>query len=289
MSRLGLYAAVALGLTLTAGPARAQNWAPGKRFDESATRVLDGIGRITGKTQYGYTDGICFLTAFMLKGEDVRFTRDFDGGTKYAVVGGGDNGVKDLDIFILDKDGKEVVKDTLTDATAVVEFTPPRAGRYTIKVVMHDAGQNGGFGTVGVLKDGGFSVPVRNQQAALKGLVAQCNLVDRQVKEQVYFNSGANQWAVYGSIVRSGGDLTIDNITPGGGRRVWVGAGDTTAQDIDLYLMNDGGKVLVKDEDDDAVPLIDYRTTPGDRYSLRIKNVRSNGPCLILTATLNLN
>jgi hypothetical protein len=151
---------------------------------------------------------------------------------------------------------------------------------------MYESGPNGGFGTIGILKVGGFEVPIRNQATALANLVTEANKVDRQVKEQVYFSSGNNQWAVFGSIIPSGSDLTVNNLTPGEGRRVWVTGGDTTVEDVDLYLSDANGKLLAKDEDDDARPLIDFRTKPGQLYSIRIKNVRSRGASLVLVATL---
>ncbi|HEX4610975.1 MAG TPA: hypothetical protein VH092_22485, partial [Urbifossiella sp.] len=125
VSRFGVLAAVALGLTVPAGRAAAQEkentWAPGKRFTESSTRVLGSIQKVTETTKYGYVDGICFLSAFLHKGQDVKFTRDFEAGVKYAVVGGGDNGTKDLDVFILDENGTEVAKDALADNIPIVE------------------------------------------------------------------------------------------------------------------------------------------------------------------------
>jgi hypothetical protein len=289
VSRIGLVAAVALGLAGSAGRASAQdNWVPGKRFTESATRVLGGIQRITETTKYGYVDGICFLSAFLHKNQDVKFTRDFEAGVKYAVVGGGDNGTKDLDVHVLDENGQEVVKDDLTDNNPIVQFTPRRSGRYTIKVVMYDAGENGGFGTIGILKQGGYEVPVRNQSTALANLVAEANSLDRRVKETVYFSSGGNQWAVFGSIIPSGADLTVNNLTPGAGQRVWVCGGDTTVEDVDTYLYDQDNKLLKKDEDDDARPFLSHRTQAGERYSVKIKNVRSRGPALILLGTLTL-
>lgn len=286
----GVRAAVAAAVVgLAAGPAAAQEWVPGKRFAESATRLFGGVTRVAEKTDFGFTEGVCFLSAFLNKGEDVQFTRDFDGGVKYAVVGGGDDGTKDLDIVITDDAGNEVAKDTLPDNRPVVEFTPPKPGRYTIKLVMHDAGANGGFGTVGVLKAGGFVVPARNQEAAVANLLAACGDVDRRVKERVLFSSGSNRWAVYGAMVRPGADVTVNMAPPGAGRHVWVAAGDTTAEDVDSYLFNSAMKLLAKDELDDARPVLDYRTDAGAAYTLRVKNVRSRGASLLLAATLALD
>jgi hypothetical protein len=291
LSRFAVLSAVAVGLAVPAGPSAAQNnaWAPGRRFEESSTRVLGSIERVTQKTAYGYVEGICFLTGYLQKGQDVKFTRDFEGGVKYAIVGGGDNGTRDLDLYVLDEDGRVVVKDELTDNIPVVEFIPPRNARYTIRMLMYDGNPGGGFGSLGVLKRNGYEIPVKNQAVALAGLIDEANKVDRAVPEIVDFSKGQNQWSVFGSVIPSGADLTINNITPGGGKRYWVCGADQTADDVDLFLYDQSGSELRRDvRIDPPFPQLSYRTNPGERYSVKIKNVQSRRPSLILLATLAL-
>jgi len=293
VSRFAIFAAVALGagLAVPAGPSAAQNnnWAPGRRFTESSTRVLGSIERVTQKTAYGYVEGICFLSGYLRKGEDIRFVRDFEAGVKYAIVGGGDNGTIDLDLFVLDEDGNVVVKDVLTDNIPVVEFIPQRNARYTIKFLMYDGHTAGGFGSLGILKRDGFVIPVRNQAMALAGLIDEANKVDRMVPEVVDFSKGQNQWSVFGSVLPSGSDLTINNITPGGGKRYWVCGADQTAEDVDLFLYDQFGSELRRDiRIDPPFPRLEYRTNPNQRYSVKIQNVRSTRPSLILLGTLTL-
>jgi hypothetical protein len=289
--RFAVAATLAVALTAAATtPAPAQDWVPGERLAESATRVMRGIQEVHKTTDYGYVEGICLLAAFLNNKGEIEFVRSFTKGERYAVVAGGDNGVKDLDVKILDERGNEVAADTQTDANPVVEFTVPRTGQYTIKLVMYQSGKNGGFATAGVLRKGGFEIPIRNLSTALANLVVECEQIVKKAEKNgadVLFNSGNNQWAVFGSIIRSDESLTLTGLTPGKGMRVWVTGGDTTVQDIDLYLLDSDGDVIKKDEDDDARPLIVHETRGnGTQYGLRIKNVRSRGPALILVGGL---
>lgn len=266
-----------------------QDWTPGKRFSESATRVMGGIKRVTDKNNYGYCEGICILAAFMTNGGETTFLRHFTRGEEYAIIGGGDDGVVDLDITILDKSGKAVASDTDADATPVVEFRAPATGQLTIKVQMAKAAKNGGFATVGLLVKGGYRVPVDNLAAALTNVIVQCEDVNKKTTKNVLFSSGNNQWAVFGSMVGQGKEITVENLTPGAGTRVWVSGGDTTTQDIDLFLLDSKGKVVGEDTDDDAVPRVVANTGRGEQYGFRVKNVKSKGTSLVLTAVLTVS
>jgi hypothetical protein len=291
-SRFALLILVAAGLAIPAAPSVAQpnEWVPGKRFQESATRVLGTIEKGTRENPYGYVNGICFLSAFLHTGREAKFYREFEAGVPYLLAGGGDNGTKDLDLYIIDQDGQVVAKDELTDNFPVVRFTPTRSARYIIRMVMHDAGPNGGFGSVGILRRNGIEVPVRNQAAALAGLIDEANKVDRLVPETVLFSSGEGQWAVYGSILAGGADMTINSLTPGRGTRYWVCGADDTADDVDLYLYDRNDRLIKKDERiDPPRPRLTYQTAADEAYGVRIRNVQSRRPSLILVGTLTLS
>lgn len=283
--------AAAVGLALPAGPSAAQDntWVPGRRFEESSNRVLASIERGNKNNAYGYVNGICFLSGYFKKGQELKFFREFEAGVKYAVVGGGDNGTRNLDLFILDEDGREVVKDVLEDNVPIVEFTPDRKSRYTIRMVMQDGAPGGGMGTLGILQRGGYDVPGKNQVLAFNGLIDEANKVDRSVKEVVDFSKGPGQWGVFGSIIPSGADLTISGLTPGGGSRFWVCGADQTTKDVDLFLYDQTGRLLKKDDRvDPPFPRLDFRTNPDESYAVKVKNVQSARPSLILVGTLEL-
>ncbi len=279
-------ALVGVGLCAPSASAE-QKWVPGKRFVQSATRVMGPIQKIIKETNYGYSEGICVLAAFLTDKEEVGFNRFFDKGKKYAILGGGDDGVEDLDIIVT-RNGRQIVADVALDAAPVVEFTAPEAGAYSITVKMAKSKKNGGFATICILADGGYSVPAENLAEALTNLITQCEEIDSRVKQNVVFTSGSNQWAVFGSIVRQNGDLTIEKLTPGRGTRVLISGGDKTTSDIDLALLDATGKVAKEDVDDDALPRVVFEAKQGSSYGFRVKNVKSRGASLILTAMLSV-
>lgn len=270
-------------------PRATADWKPGGRMAESAGVVLDNVQNVTKNTRYGYTDDICLLAAFLGKGEKVSFSREFKRGEKYAVIGGGDSPTRDLDIEIVDRAGKVIDSDTEIDAKPAVLFQVPATGHYTIRVVMADAGENGGFATIAVLREGGFVVPQQRLAQAVGRLLAGCEAVDSNVKEKVYFASGGNQWAMYGTILDKGEALTVSGQAPRAERRVWVGAADAGADDIDLELQDGNGKPTASDRKPDANPLVSRFLRADERYKFKISNEKSDGLTLVTVAALNLS
>jgi hypothetical protein len=294
MSAANFLLSSILALTATAlwpaTSAAQQKWVPGKRFVQSATRVMGAIETTTKKTTYGYCEGICILAAFLDDKKDVSFGRWFTKGEQIVLIGGGDDGVVDLDIEVTDKTGKVIASDTDLDATPVVEFVAPATAQYMIKVKMAKSKMNGGFATLGILKAGGYRVPVDNLVEALTNLIVQCEDINNKTSKTVLFTSGNNQWAVFGSIVKADGDLTVEKLTPGRGDHVLIGGGDKTTQDIDLFLLDAKGAAIKEDTDADAVPRIVFRSEgQNTNYGFRVKNVKSKGASLILVGILTVD
>jgi hypothetical protein len=58
------------------------------------------------------------------------------GGVPYRIVGGCDNQCSDVDIQLVNAGGSVVTEDTLDDDYPVVNFTPPGAGTYKVRILM---------------------------------------------------------------------------------------------------------------------------------------------------------
>jgi hypothetical protein len=61
---------------------------------------------------------------------------------QYRIIAAGDNDTKDLDLRIVDPDGKVVVADTTTFRDAEVTFRPARRQNYTIELRLYDSNDN---------------------------------------------------------------------------------------------------------------------------------------------------
>ena len=73
-----------------------------------------------------------------LKGEKYTSTRTLYGGNDYAILGVGGDGIADLDIALLDKDGNVIDKDTETDATPVVQASVKADDQFFIQTIIAD-------------------------------------------------------------------------------------------------------------------------------------------------------
>ena len=73
----------------------------------------------------------------LARGQVHQAAEHLNGGT-IAVVGGCDEDCLDLDIVVLDPNGREVGRDDESDPNPVVVISPVPKGKYTIMVIMHD-------------------------------------------------------------------------------------------------------------------------------------------------------
>jgi hypothetical protein len=275
-----------LALLVAGGAARA-DWVPGERMTEAGGRVMGTVRGLSDVSKFGYDGNITVMAAFIQPGKTTSMERQLTRGEEYMILGGGDDQTEDLDIEVVDVATDRVIaKDDETDASPTVRFTAPKSGKYKLRLTLFKA-KRGCFACMVVLRKGGFDVPKENLVKATARLIGLCNLVDSKIKGDVTFHDPANQWALYGGIFEKGESLSITNLNMGNGRRVIVAAGDDNTKDIDLFLMDRNGKVLVKDEDDDPTPVLQWRTNNREAYGLKIKNA-AGGRSLILAAVLDL-
>ena len=142
------------------------------------------------------------------------------------------------------------------------------------------------------LKKGGYDVPIKNLQASLDTVSTAWDEVDKVAKTKVWFQSGENQWALYGAVLEQGDDLTISKVKFGLGERMLVAGGDRNAEDVDVFVLDDKGKVLLRDKGRDPFAFLKFTEDEADKYrGIRFTNARSkkSQPCLILTALLRFD
>lgn len=70
------------------------------------------------------------------------FTVQLTGGKSYRFLAAGDNDAKDVDLEVLDANGKVVAQDSETDPTATVDFTPNATGRYLVRIRLYGSDNN---------------------------------------------------------------------------------------------------------------------------------------------------
>lgn len=281
-SPLLLGAALLLALVPTVG---AQAWQPGEYMAQALGRMMDSVLEISQGSSYGYDDNVCLMGAFLEQGEAVSFDREVVERRQYAITGAGDDDVRDLDIKVTDQDGRVLAEDAAEDNMPVARFTATATTRVTIRVLLFKS-DRASYCAAAVLRDGGFTVPQANVVKAGAGLISSANFINSKVEETVNFRDAPNQWAVFGAILPSESEIEITNVALGTGRRVVIAAGDTTARDIDLAVYIKGE--TASDTEQDATPIVDVTAFNVTAARVKITNAKSEGPCLILMAILQL-
>lgn len=278
------FALAPLGL-----PAATAGWVPGERMTESINTVIASARDVTDLGDYGYDSNICILSCFLTDGKDITFNRPFDKGKDYLILGGGDKNASDIDIDIYDSAGVKVASDNDDDASPTIKYRPKTSGTFKLKVSLHKTkGRGGAFCTVVFLKKGGYEVPLSNLKAAIETVSIGCEEVDKAAKQKVFFQSGDNQWALYGAVLEQGDDMTITKVKFGMGDRMLVAGGDKVAEDVDVMVLNDAGDVLLRDKSKEPFAFLKFVEDEDKYRGIRFKNTRSRkaGPSLVLTALL---
>ncbi|HVY85616.1 MAG TPA: hypothetical protein VG943_10815 [Caulobacterales bacterium] len=94
---------------------------------------LDDSGAALVRT--GFTKlGDDFIGAVTLQSEGHREVMHLDAGRTYAFQGACDQDCSDVDMELLDPRGDQVAEDTESNDRPAVQFTPTRAGDYTVRI-----------------------------------------------------------------------------------------------------------------------------------------------------------
>ncbi|MBL7798360.1 MAG: PPC domain-containing protein [Saprospiraceae bacterium] len=278
-------------LTLQTLSAQAQReCGPPKYMRQSLANVIVKGILLNGLSEMGYNKDVSIMGTYMPEGEQVGFTTTLNAGTLYAFVGGGDDDVTDLDIYLYNERGTEVARDAKADNSPIVTYTPTTTGRYTVRVKMYSTRTAGSFASMLIMSNRGYNIPVNTLKSAISDLFSAVETICNNSTKMGYLST-TNQWAMFGCVLEDGGSTTVSSIKLSGTRRsVIVGGGDQNAFDVDLFLYDAQGNLLKKDEATDAHPLLIYSASATPEYQLKMKNARSGGNrSLIMSAILEVD
>jgi len=264
-----------------------ERWPPGKYMKQAVDLVATSAARVSASSQYGFDgDASCVLGAFLGKGASITMTRTFAKGRKFALLGGGSDGARDVDLHLLRASGEVVAADTADDATPVVQFTSDTDEAMTLRLSLPSATRDGEFVAIAVMSDHGFDVPVANLTksfgSVLENAARASDLVKQRGANGLVFHAGGD-WAFYGTILAQNEGASMGGLDLAADTNVVMAGHDGQARDIDLAIedSSEGDRRVVADTEDDAQPLVTLQPSRGHSYRARIANARSNGPSLV--------
>jgi hypothetical protein len=253
---------------MAAGPAFAQN-----QYTRQVNNQLDTMesnARGQGKSRL-FRSPIFRLNEGQTQVYPVTFVR----GRSYTIGGVCDNDCPDLDIKLIDPNGREVASDVLTDSAPVVSHNASMNGTYRVRVVMYDCNVNpcsAGLTVMGSGGGGGNSVPAAGQY-------------DQQVNNQLDTfergQSGATR-LFRSPIFRLNEGASQDyRVTMIAGVPYKIaGVCDNDCPDLDIKLIDGSGNVLASDSLTDSLPIVSYQPSRSGDYNVRVIMYDCNvAPC----------
>lgn len=285
----GFACALCFGLAFLMGipgPAAGQGKASGTYLVEAFTRVTNNAGLAGKLVGFGYAENLSILGGWVDAGKSLEFDLNhLVAGTQYMIIAAGDKDAEDVDLEIIDPAGKVVASDVRTAPDAIVAFTPQVKGRHTMRLTLFKSRQSVPCVCVAtILKKGGWNIPLRTLDDPVGRLVRALAAADQEVQKtgkRLDLHKAPNQWALYGGVARQGEDVTVTNMTLGRGLRLFLGVGDKSARDVDLFLLDNNGKTIVSDTRVDPVAVFTHEPGAGP-HGLRVLNFDSNGPSLLI-------
>ncbi len=280
-------AGMGLFCLLSVRPARSGGeWVQGRRMAKAVANVMAAARTVNDLSDYGYDDGICILGAYVRHGASASITCSLKADERYLLLGGGDDYAEDVDIHLLNADGKEVASDTDTDATPVVRYTPKYAGKYTLRLTLYKA-RGSEFCALAIMREDGWDVPVSNLVEATGKCIVAGALINDEVGNAV-FHEEPNQWSFFGAVMREGDSVSLTNMKMERRRHAIMATCDGVADDIDLALLDNQDRVFIEDTGPESVASVVYRTGDHASYGVRLKNEKSSGASLVVAAILDL-
>jgi hypothetical protein len=287
---------VALG-ALSLGSLASAVWAQGAT---SATYVGQAFIRVTASASdnaklgnFGYDDGICILGAWVDCRDDVQFWLSLRKDDNYMLVAGGDNDCQDVQIDVLDENGKQVAGEKRVAPDASVTFAPPADGWYLMKLSLMRSRNNLPCVCVAcILKENGHQIPLKNLDDSADKLLKLFSDNDRLLHEKdgkrLEFRKARNQWGLYGAVLDQGQTKNVTNLDLGVGRKLFLALGDQNTEDVDLFILDKAGQVLEKDTKVNSEAIVRFTPAPGGRYGIKMLNYKGPGPAVIMTGIFDV-
>ncbi|KIG13544.1 hypothetical protein DB30_07992 [Enhygromyxa salina] len=265
------------------GPARQVNtdlslqvdeakWRPGSFMAMALERLLLMATRVDNTTDFGFDDkGSTVVAGFLRPEHPQHFTRVFEAGKTYAVIGAGATEAN-IDVVVKDPSGNVIAADTEADGTPAVTFTAPTEGSYRIELSVVNQAEE--FGALVIMQEGGLQIEAETLQKVFQRLLDSGAFASGKVQELGFPNGlvfHETDWALQGTVLYPDEAIRQTGITLGGNSAVFVAVSHEESFNIDLEVINaNTGETSVDHEPDSNPIVIVDSPDPNTSYDLRV-------------------
>lgn len=231
---------------------------------EENFRLLDGDMRARGYENMGDAQRGQLAEAAVQ-----NYPIELEGGKCYAILAVGDNGVRDLDLLLVDGAGATVDRDVEQDPRPIVRVCPTRSGSFRMQVKM--------FAGAGNFVYGAYRWPrgVRGP-FGLAGLMYVRLAEVTQLLSVEGFQPDADFTPARGTFRREGEDHSHTVALRGGMCYSVLVVGGDGVNDIEATLLQ-GTTPVANDGTRNAFPSVRHCPTANGNFSLKVKAVSGSG------------
>ena len=208
--------------------------------------------------------------------EDRNFALNLERGHCYAFATLGGPGARDTDLFLIDGGGNELIRDVETDVDAMVRYCPQQSGAYQMRARMHD-GQGPLFAVGYTLSSGGQSASqtpvIAATSTAGANLDENFRLLDADMRARGYEPYGDPSRGQLDQEAARDFEISLE----GGKCYAILAVGDTGVHDLDLLLIDRGGRQVDRDVEQDARPVVRVCPERSGDFSMQVRMHRGQG------------
>jgi hypothetical protein len=257
--------------------------------EQAVRKVLGATTKVVKQSPFNFDAGVCFGIAVLSRGGFIQTPYPLQRGVRYLFIGGGDINAQDINLAVLDANGKTVAGDSAPDAIPVVFFTPKYTGNYRLTMRLKKSKTTTSFCSIVVMrKTGGYALPVSSIRDAISPSESLPPEAD-QLANLLRFHRLRNQWAAFGAVLKQGDTTVIPGLKFETGRHVFISGSDGRSTDVDLYLLNGAGQKLAESTRDGNAGAFLHETSGAQTYQLALANRRSQGASLVFLIALDVS
>ncbi len=252
---------------------------------QARDRMLVGATVLTEK-DFAYDGVTPFSMAFIDKGSYSSMNTPLEKGVPYVILAVGDDDAGDIDVIVQDSGGNVMAQDVDDSDTALAAFTPRYGGNYTVFVNLRSSEASASACTLSIFRRGGgyklSNDSVRDTTDTMFDIAQKVH-----DKYDTIYHSGTGQWAIVGSVLKSGASSTFSGVPTREGFYAFVAVGDEDMRDLNMKIRDVKDRLIIEDTDPDESAVCVTTFKSRQTCSIELLNVKSDEFSLVLHAVLH--
>lgn len=258
-----------------------ETWSPGDYMRQATDNTFEKASLMSALSEFSISNNLAMAGAIINVGSTIALDVELEAGKAYTFIGGGDEDVVDLDMYIVDINGEVVASDIEDDGTPIPDFTADYTGRYSLRLQLVSGEAPTSFVSFIMMTTDGN--PISDEEfSAISDSFYDSGSTLNNVSDGIRWHDQENQWCLFGFFMDTNQEWEMENLRLGTEKHYLFSIGGKQSANIDLLLNDKKGQEVAIDTEEDAYPILDTNTSDLNRYTLNIKNVSSSGPAFIL-------